>query len=77
MKIDELTIKKTVAKVLKISLDKIVNDLAVGDIPEWDSLAHMQIFNCMEKEYGIKLDIDQMIEIEDIEDLIDAYLDKK
>jgi acyl carrier protein len=51
-----------------------VNDeLSVGDIPEWDSLAHMQLIEAFEEASGTTLDIEKIIEIEDVQDLLEAF----
>ena len=61
-----------IADILNVSVDSISNELAVGDIPEWDSLAHMRIISSLEAEFGVSLDIEQILEIEDVEDIIEA-----
>lgn len=68
------SIKNLIAKVLEVSVDIITDDLAVGDIPEWDSLAHMRIIATLEADLGIVLDIEQTLDIEDVEDIIDAVI---
>jgi acyl carrier protein len=62
-----------VASVLKISIDDVNNELSVGDIPEWDSLAHMQLINAFEEASKTTLDIEKIIEIEDVQDLLEAF----
>lgn len=65
---------KLIAEVLGVSTEVVKDDLAVGDIPEWDSLAHMRIIASLESELGVVLDIEQTLEIEDVEDIVDAVL---
>lgn len=65
-------VKELIAKSLNVSLDIIQDDLAIGDIAEWDSLGHMQIIAALESQMGIVLDIEQTLEIEDVEDILDA-----
>lgn len=65
-------VKELIAKTLNVPLDTIQDDLAIGDIAEWDSLGHMQIITALETELGIVLDIEQTLEIEDVEDILDA-----
>ena len=72
MAITEQEIKSLIAKTLDVKIDIIDNELAIGDIPEWDSLAHLRIIMAIEKELGIRLEIEETIEIEDVEDIIDA-----
>ena len=62
---------KLVSDVLMVSIDKIHEDLTVGDIPEWDSLGHVSIISRVESEFNITLDMDQALDIESIEDIID------
>lgn len=71
------TVKELIAKNLNVSLDVIQDDLAVGDIPEWDSLAHMRIIAALETDLGVVLDIEQTLEIEDVEDIVEAVTSHK
>ena len=68
------SVKKLIAEILNVEIDVVQDDLAVGDIPEWDSLAHMRIIAALESDLGIVLDIEQTLEIEDVEDIVDAVL---
>lgn len=63
---------KLIAEVLGVNVDVIHDELAIGDIPEWDSLGHMRIITELETQMGVILDIEQTLEIEDVEDIIDA-----
>lgn len=74
MNISEKQVKELISKVLDIELSEVIGELAVGDIPEWDSLAHMRIIASLESEFGVVLDIEQTLEIEDVEDIIDAVV---
>lgn len=71
------SVKELIAKILGVSLDVVEDELAVGDIPEWDSLAHMRIIAALESDLGVVLDIEQTLEIEDVEDIIDAVLNNE
>ena len=71
-----IKIKKIIAENLDVSLDLITNELAIGDIPEWDSLAHVRLIAALETDLGIQLDVEQTLDIEDVEDFIDAFLGK-
>lgn len=71
------SVKELIAKILGVSLDVVEDELAVGDIPEWDSLAHMRIIAALESDLGVVLDIEQTLEIEDVEDIIDAIINNE
>ena len=74
MSVDKQSIKKMISTVLGIPLEGVEDDLAVGDVPEWDSLGHLRLLSSLESEFGITLDIEQTLEIEDVEDIVDVIL---
>ena len=51
--ITSIRIKQIIAETLKVSLESISDDLALGDIPEWDSLAHVRIIGELEINLGV------------------------
>ena len=59
-----------IAKILEVALEEVELDTAIGDLPEWDSLHHLQIIAELEKEFGIKYAADDLAELEDVSDLI-------
>jgi acyl carrier protein len=77
MAITKDSVKELVAKTLNVPIEEIEDDLAVGDIPEWDSLAHMRIIVALENDFGVALDIEQTLDIEDVEDICEAVLNNK
>jgi acyl carrier protein len=77
MRVSEQTVKELIAKSLMVDISTIKNELAVGDIPEWDSLAHMRIIAALESDLGVALDIEQTLEIEDVEDIVDAVINNE
>lgn len=46
-------IRNVVAEVLQVSIDEITADLTFGDIPQWDSLGHMEILLALEESFAI------------------------
>ena len=74
MAITRESVKALIAETLNVSIDQVHDELAIGDIPEWDSLAHMRIITALEADLGVVLDIEQTLEIEDVEDIIEAVL---
>lgn len=59
-----------IAKILEVELEEVELDTAIGDLPEWDSLHHLQLIAELEKEYGIKYAAEDLAELEDVSDLI-------
>ena len=77
MAITKDDVKALVANTLGVAIDQIQDELAVGDIPEWDSLAHMRIITALEVDFGVVLDIEQTLDIEDVEDIVEAVTNKQ
>lgn len=68
----ERKVKEIIASILKVSIADIFEDTAIGDIPEWDSLHHIQIISAIEKEFGFRFTPDVMMDLEDVSDIINA-----
>ncbi len=64
-------IYRFIADALHINIDIVNEDLGIGDIPEWDSLAHVMLLSRIEEKFAISLDADQALDLETVEDLID------
>ena len=71
MNIEE-KVKEIIAKVLEVKTEDINEDTAIGDIPEWDSLSHIQIISAIEKEFGFNFTPDVMMDLEDVSDIVAA-----
>jgi len=59
-----------VMEQLKITDDQYSDELSIGDIPEWDSAAHVNLITSIEERFEIDLDISDAIDIEDVFDII-------
>lgn len=66
----EERIQKIFCQTLKVQPNAFNEDLAAGDIPEWDSLGHTQLLQAVEQEFNIALDVGDAIGIETVGDLI-------
>lgn len=58
-----MTIEELLAKLLGISRDRIHGDTAMKNVPEWDSLKHVELIVGMEQHYGIDLTGDEIAEM--------------
>lgn len=59
-----------IARSLEVDKNEITTDFVIGDIPEWDSLHHINLIKNLEKEYNIKFPQETLAELEDVSDLI-------
>lgn len=68
IKRDKLVIE-LILKTLKISKKKIKLNTAIGSIPEWDSLAHLNIFLNLSKKFK-NIDINKASKVKTVSDWI-------
>ena len=71
MKIEERVIK-IIAKAIEVESNKIDEDTAIGDFPNWDSMGQLIIITSLEKEFDIKFDPEDIMDLEDVGDMISA-----
>jgi acyl carrier protein len=57
------TLEEVIATALNISASKVADPLAFNSIPEWDSLAHVNLMLSLEEAYGVPIDEDRMVEL--------------
>ena len=73
---NEEKVKEIIADVLNVPMSSVEDDLAVGDIPEWDSLRHLTIISTLAKEFSIEFSREELVEIEDVSDIVNLVVDK-
>jgi acyl carrier protein len=53
---DELQqIQAVLAEALGLPVDQIDPDLAFGDLPQWDSMGHMEVMLRLEEHFGVEI----------------------
>ena len=58
------------AGILKVETSVLDDDLEIGDIQEWDSMHHVMIITGIEKEFGIKFQREELIDLETVADIV-------
>lgn len=56
-------VKTVIAEALGIDRELVTDDLAYGDLPEWDSMGHMNVMMALEERYGIEITTDTIAEL--------------
>lgn len=66
--IDHLTerIRSILAEALQLPLEAIPADLAFGDLPQWDSMGHMEVMMRLEQHFGIEINGDTIANLTSI-----------
>ena len=66
---------KLVADVFNMSPDGLGPEMTPDDIPQWDSLNHLRLITALESEFQIKLNMQQIQQINclrDIQNIVDS-----
>lgn len=68
---------KIIAEAIEVDSNKIDEDTAIGDFPNWDSMGQLVIITSLEKEFDIKFDPEDIMDLEDVGDMISAIEEYK
>lgn len=65
MNIDQTTtltsrIQKLLIEALQVPADQVNADLAFGDLPQWDSMGHMEVMMFLEERFGVEINADSI-----------------
>ena len=55
-----------IADVLDLQSSEIGPDLRRADTAEWDSLNHLRLVTALEEEFGVRLTLDQIVQIQSV-----------
>ena len=55
---------------------QISENTAIGDFPQWDSVGQLAILSSVEEAFEISFEPEEMMEIEDVKDIVDAVNNK-
>ena len=60
-----------IAEVLRVVPEKVTPELAIGDIPEWSSMAQMGVISTIEQRLGIEIPIEDLFDLTNVQALVD------
>lgn len=60
---NEEKVQNILEEVFALPRDQITNDIAYNSFQSWDSLKHLQMVAMMEEEFGIELEMDDIIDM--------------
>lgn len=70
MSVTAADVRETIAGILEVPVETLTDKLGVGDIPQWESLAHMAILTTLEEEYGLRIPEEQMMNLATVGNII-------
>lgn len=69
-------IQAILAEAIQVPEELVTPDLAFGDLPQWDSLGHMEVMMRLEDEFGIEINADTIAELVSIPE-ITKYIEEQ
>ena len=69
-------LEEIIAKVFELDISKIKKEMTPLDIEMWDSLSQLNLISTIEKEFQIKLEIDQIFTVTKIGDIYNLLTKK-
>ena len=70
-------IKEIIADTLGIDIERITDDLAAGDIEEWDSVGNLTIISTIEEELEVDIPIEDLYELNNIKATVEEIIKLK
>ena len=67
-------VERVIAEALRIEPRLVTDDLAYGDLSEWDSLNHVDLMLRLESEFGVEIGEDEMLSLTSVR-AIRAFVD--
>lgn len=61
-----------IASICEVEKTEVTENSMVGDFPAWDSVGHLTILSSVEEAFDISFEPEEMMEIEDVKDIVDA-----
>ena len=68
-------VQEILAEAIQVPPEMVTADLAFGDIPQWDSLGHMEVMLKLEEAYGVTIDTDLIARLVSIPEIC-LYLEE-
>lgn len=66
-------IQSVLVEALRVSPEMVTPDLALGDLPQWDSMGHMEVMMLLEQHFGVEINNDTIAELTSVP-AIQTYL---
>lgn len=60
-----------IEKILNVTSGGVTPDTEIGELPEWDSLHNVQIIAELEKQFGVKITPEMVMDLETVADIAD------
>jgi len=62
-------VQHLVADSLQVPSEMVTPELAFGDLPQWDSLGHMEVMLRLEEQFGVAVDADTIAQLSSVPEI--------
>lgn len=59
-------VQQALSAALRVSPEQIPPELAFGDLPQWDSMGHMEVMMALEEHFGVEINADTIARLTSI-----------
>jgi len=63
-------IQALLAEAIQVPVETVTADLTFGDLPQWDSLGHMEILMRLEEKYGVEVNAETIARLVSIPEIL-------
>ena len=63
-------------EALKVEPEMVTAELAFGDIPQWDSMGHMEVMMRLEEKFGVEINPDTIAALISVPEIC-TYIDQE
>jgi acyl carrier protein len=70
MIVDSVKFRHCVIRALSLRAEEYRPDLRIGDVDQWDSVAHLDLISEVEREFGVRFDLDEITTLTSLPELV-------
>jgi len=63
-------VREAFASSFELDPQSVSIDTSASDIPGWDSVGHLLLASNLEQVFGISLDVDELMEMENVREIV-------
>ena len=67
-------IQTVLAEALQVPADLVTSELAMGDLPQWDSMGHMEVMMLLEQHFGVEINNDTIANLTSVPAIYSAIV---
>jgi len=65
-------VAKVFNEAFAVPAEEITSQTVPDDVPKWDSLGHMNMISILEKEFDLRFEVDEIMEMATVQNILDV-----